>query len=52
MAYGLSMTEENNKKGIIAWIKRIGIWAFLFFLLKGIGWLLLIYFGIDLFGCN
>ena len=35
-------TNENNpsKKALfIKWIKRLGIWGFLFFLLKGLVWL-------------
>ena len=32
------------------WLKRIGIIGFLFFLLKGIMWLAVIWFGIDLLG--
>ncbi len=34
-----------------AFLKRFGIGAFLFFLLKGIGWLVLFYFGFELAGC-
>jgi len=32
-------TAENNRKGLIRWLKRIGIAGFLFFLIKGILWL-------------
>ena len=32
--------EDGHKKGIfIKWIKRFGIWGFLFFLIKGLIWL-------------
>lgn len=37
------MTTEKNKK-IITWIKRIGFWGFLFFLVKGLVWLAVGYF--------
>jgi hypothetical protein len=35
---------EKNKKSIITWIKRIGFWGFLFFLVKGLVWLAVGYF--------
>ena len=38
------MVAEKNKKGFITWIKRIGFWGFLFFLLKGLVWLAVGYF--------
>jgi hypothetical protein len=38
------MSVENNKKSIITWIKRIGFWGFLFFLIKGLVWLAVGYF--------
>lgn len=34
---------KNNKK-IISWIKKIGFWGFMFFLLKGLVWLAVGYF--------
>lgn len=41
--------EENNdkkeRKGIIGWIKKLGVIGFLFFTLKGLVWLA-IFFGI------
>ncbi|MCB0761265.1 MAG: hypothetical protein KDC12_07040 [Flavobacteriales bacterium] len=45
---------EESKKGFVAWIKRVGWVAFFFFLLKGIAWLVIGYFGIEFFrgGCN
>jgi hypothetical protein len=33
------MEAENSKKKL--WLKRLGIAGFLFFLIKGIGWLVL-----------
>lgn len=35
-----------------SWIKRIGIGAFIFFLVKGLLWLAVIFLGVDLLaGC-
>ncbi len=41
--------KTGNKK---TWLKRIGIAGFLFFLLKGIAWLFVFYFGFKFSGCN
>ena len=39
------MTVDNNRKAqIIKWLKKIGFWGFLFFLIKGLLWLVLGYF--------
>jgi hypothetical protein len=38
------MASERNKKSMITWIKRIGFWGFLFFLVKGLVWLAVGYF--------
>lgn len=38
------VTAEKNKKSLMAWIKRIGIWGFLFFLIKGLVWIAVGYF--------
>lgn len=38
------MVTGKNKKSIITWIRRIGFWGFLFFLLKGLIWLVIGYF--------
>ncbi|HSV11902.1 MAG TPA: hypothetical protein VLI68_14100 [Hanamia sp.] len=38
------MVDQKNKKSIITWIRRIGFWGFLFFLLKGLIWLVIGYF--------
>jgi len=38
------MVIAKNKKGIISWIKKIGFWGFMFFLVKGLVWLALGYF--------
>lgn len=39
------MTAEKNKKTSVlsVWIKRIGFWGFLFFLIKGLLWLVVTY---------
>lgn len=40
------METPTSKKGnkAIQWIKRIGFWGFLFFLAKGLVWLVIGYF--------
>jgi hypothetical protein len=39
------MTVNNNRKAqIIKWLKKIGFWGFLFFLIKGLLWLVIGYF--------
>ena len=37
------METEKNKGKIILWLKRLGFWGFIFFLLKGLVWLALGY---------
>lgn len=37
------MANNNRKEKIIKWLKRIGFWGFLFFLIKGLLWLVLGY---------
>lgn len=34
-----------------SWLKRIGVLGFLFFLIKGIIWLFVFYFGFKFSGC-
>jgi len=49
------MKDSTNEKpsNTKTWLKRIGVAGFLFFLLKGIGWLIFIYYGSTLFkGCG
>lgn len=31
--------QNKNRKGVVKWLKRIGVAGFLFFLIKGILWL-------------
>jgi len=33
----------ETKEKVIRWFRRIGLWGFLFFLLKGLAWLALGY---------
>ncbi|MCD0489284.1 alanyl-tRNA synthetase [Pedobacter sp. MC2016-14] len=41
-----STEQPSDKKlALIKWVKRLGIWGFLFFLLKGLVWLYVIYWG-------
>ncbi|WP_110826691.1 alanyl-tRNA synthetase [Pedobacter nutrimenti] len=35
--------QINKKERIFKWVKKIGIWGFLFFLVKGLIWLALGY---------
>ncbi len=39
-------TADNDKKtsALVSWIKKIGFWGFLFFLIKGLVWLAVGYF--------
>ncbi len=39
----LLMATATEKKSWVKWIRRIGIWGFLFFLAKGLLWLALAY---------
>jgi hypothetical protein len=43
--------SNNDKPGAASWLKRLGWGAFLFFLLKGIAWLFVFWFGFELFSC-
>lgn len=37
------METTTRKQRIVKWLKRLGFWGFMFFLLKGLFWLYLIY---------
>jgi hypothetical protein len=37
-------SQPAHRKNFVKWIKRIGVWGFIFFLLKGLLWLALGYF--------
>lgn len=43
--------EQGGKKSLAAWFKKMGFAAFMFFLLKGIAWLVIGYFGLEMLGC-
>lgn len=34
---------QRDPKAFLYWLKRIGFWGFLFFLVKGLFWILLTY---------
>lgn len=38
------IAAEKNKRNIVAWIKKLGFWGFMFFLIKGLVWLAVGYF--------
>ena len=38
------ITAEKDKKSLVTWIKRVGFWGFLFFLIKGLVWIAVGYF--------
>jgi hypothetical protein len=44
--------EPKRKKGLRFWLKRVGVAGFLFFLLKGIAWLFVIWGGARLLSCD
>lgn len=37
------MEATTTKQKLMKWLKRIGFWGFLFFLIKGLLWLVFIY---------
>lgn len=40
----MNTEKKDSKKDIVLkWIKRVGIWGFLFFLVKGLIWLAVAY---------
>ncbi|MFT5602011.1 MAG: hypothetical protein ACI9N1_002261 [Flavobacteriales bacterium] len=44
--------QDQGKTKFGIWLKRIGLAGFIFFLAKGIGWILLWWFGFSFFkGC-
>lgn len=46
------VTEEKQKKGLVLWLKRLGLAGFLFFLIKGLIWIAVFYGGLRLIGCE
>jgi hypothetical protein len=45
-------TEPKQNKGIVKWLKRLGLAGFLFFLIKGLIWIAVFYGGLRLLGCE
>ena len=43
----LNQLQNHNK--LRAWLKRFGFFGFMFFFIKGLGWIAVVYFGIKLF---
>jgi len=44
----MSNQLQNHNK-LRAWLKRFGFFGFMFFFIKGLGWIAVVYFGIKLF---
>lgn len=44
--------EDSKNKGLVKWLKRIGLAGFLFFLIKGLIWIAVFYGGLRLLGCE
>ncbi len=38
--YLWEMTEKTEKTGLLKWVKRLGVAGFMFFLVKGLLWLI------------
>lgn len=45
-------TPPDNQRSLRTWLKRIGILGFLFFLIKGLAWLFVLWGGARLLGCG
>ena len=43
------MKEERKPSSVVRWIKKLGVLGFLFFFIKGLVWLAVLYFGVQLF---
>lgn len=44
--------QPDRRKGIWSWLKRLGALGFIFFLLKGILWIVVLWGGVEIFGCD
>jgi len=44
--------KKSSSKGLKSWLKRIGLLGFLFFLIKGLVWLAVFYYGFQISGCE
>jgi hypothetical protein len=40
----MAVDKNKESRSLILWLKRIGFWGFLFFLIKGLLWLAVGYF--------
>jgi len=43
------LNQPQNHNKLRAWLKRFGFFGFMFFFIKGLGWIAVVYFGIKLF---
>lgn len=46
------ITQKKEKKGFVKWLKRLGFAGFMFFLIKGLLWLVVLYGGLRFAGCE
>jgi hypothetical protein len=46
------LQKEESKKGLVKWLKRLGVAGFLFFLVKGLVWIAIFYWGARISGCE
>jgi hypothetical protein len=44
--------KGGGKQGARRWLKRIGVAGFLFFLIKGLAWIAVLYGGLQFLGCK
>lgn len=45
------ITQGKENKGLKKWLKRLGFAGFMFFLIKGLIWLVVIFGGLKIAGC-
>lgn len=44
--------SPKPRRNFRSWLKRLGVAGFLFFLIKGLLWLLVLWGGVEIFSCN
>ncbi|HTN46092.1 MAG TPA: hypothetical protein VL098_07050 [Flavipsychrobacter sp.] len=49
---GTELENPGQKKGLMVWLKRLGFAGFMFFLIKGLVWIAIFYFGVRITGCE
>lgn len=49
---GTELEDSGQKKGFMVWLKRLGFAGFMFFLIKGLVWIAIFYFGVRITGCE